>query len=146
MSSFVELAMARVRSPVSLEDHVPEAVAYIGSVDGRDLPQPEPVAETKDSEQLDDASDEDDLGASREPRVRGRAPIFEHGQRSIASLMSDIERLVIALPDLYAVMRGVEVIGKDGATRKVTIAFRPRDGRFEVADAARRSSLLRTQS
>jgi hypothetical protein len=36
-------------------------------------------------------------------------------------------------------MRGVEVIGKDGATRKITIAFRPRDGRFEVADAAIRN-------
>jgi hypothetical protein len=33
-------------------------------------------------------------------------------------------------------MRGVDVIGKDGAMRKITIAFRPRDGRFEVADAA----------
>ena len=141
--------------------------------------------------------------ASREPRVRGRAPIFEPGQRSIASLMSDIEREVIALPDLqrpfvwedtkvrelldslfvgfpvgtlvfwhtsndkdaralgaerpglrattlvidgqqrltslYAVMRGVDVVGKDGATRKITIAFRPRDGRFEVADAAIRN-------
>ena len=203
LNSFVDVAMARVRSPVSLEDHVPEAVAYIGSVVGRELPQPEPVAETQDSEQLDDASDDDDVGASREPRVRGRAPIFEHGQRSIASLMSDIEREVIALPDLqrpfvwedtkvrdlldslfvgfpvgtlvlwhtstdkdaralgaerpglrattlvidgqqrltslYAVMRGLEIVGKDGATRKITIAFRPRDGRFEVADAAIRN-------
>src|SRR5947209_17623753 len=41
------------------------------------------------------------MGApSREPRVRGRAPIFEHGQHSIASLMSQIERDEIALPDL----------------------------------------------
>ena len=90
--------MARVRRSVSLEDHVPEVVAYISSVVGRDLPQP--VAETQESEQLDDASDEDDAGASREPRVRGRAPIFEPGQRAIASLMDDIERGVIALPDL----------------------------------------------
>jgi hypothetical protein len=167
------------------------------------LPQPEPIAQSKDSAELDDTSDEDDVGTSREPRVRGRAPIFEHGQRSIASLMSDIEREVIALPDLqrpfvwedtkvrdlldslfvgfpvgtlvfwhtsndkdaralgaerpglrattlvidgqqrltslYAVMRGVEVVGRDGATRKITIAFRPRDGRFEVADAAIRN-------
>jgi len=201
LNSFVEVAMARVRRSVSLEDHVPEAVAYIASVVGRELPQP--VAEAQDAEQLDDPSDEDDVGASREPRVRGRAPIFEHGQRSIASLMSDIEQEVIALPDLqrpfvwedtkvrqlldslfvgfpvgtlvfwhtsndkdaralgaerpglrattlvidgqqrltslYAVMRGVEVVGKDGATRKITIAFRPRDGRFEVADAAIRN-------
>jgi len=203
LNSFVDTAMARVRRPVSLEDHVPEAVVYIASVVARELPQPEPVAETQESEQLDDASDEDDASASREPRVRGRAPIFEPGQRAIASLMDDIERGVIALPDLqrpfvwedtkvrdlldslfvgfpvgtlvfwhtsndkdaralgaerpglrattlvidgqqrltslYAVVRGVEVVGKDGATRKITIAFRPRDGRFEVADAAIRN-------
>ena len=40
LSSFVGAAMARVRRSVSLEDHVPEAVAYIGSVVGRELPQP----------------------------------------------------------------------------------------------------------
>jgi hypothetical protein len=201
LNSFVAEAMARVRRSVSLEDHVPEAVAYIASVLCRELPQP--IAERQDSEQLDDASDEDDTSASREPRVRGRAPIFEHGQRSIASLMSDIEHEVIALPDLqrpfvwedtkvrelldslfvgfpvgtlvfwhtsndkdaralgaerpglrattlvidgqqrltslYAVMRGVDVVGKDGAPRMITIAFRPRDGRFEVADAAIRN-------
>jgi len=203
LNSFVDVAMARVRSPVSLEDHVPEAVAYIASVVGRELPQPAPLVDAEDSEQRDDDSDEDDVVASREPRVRGRAPIFEHGQRSIASLVSDIEREVIALPDLqrpfvwedtkvrdlldslflgfpvgtlvlwhtandrearalgaerpglrattlvidgqqrltslYAVMRGVDVVGKDGGTRKITIAFRPRDGRFEVADAAIRN-------
>lgn len=203
LNSFVDVAMGRVRSPVSLADHVPEGVVYISKVIGRELPQPEPVAESQDAKPLDDASDEDEAGASREPRVRGRAPIFEHGQRSIASLMSDIEDELIALPDLqrpfvwedtkvrdlldslfvgfpvgtlvlwhtsndkearalgsetpglrattlvidgqqrltslYAVMRGVEVIGKDGATRKVSIAFRPRDGRFEVADAAIRN-------
>jgi hypothetical protein len=203
LSSFVDLAMARVRRPVGLEDHVPEAVAYVASVVGRELPQPQQVDETQDSELLDDASDDDDAGVSREPGVRGRAPIFEPGQRAIASLMDDIEREVIALPDLqrpfvwedtkvrdlldslfvgypvgtlvfwhtsndrdaralglerpglrattlvidgqqrltslYAVMRGVEVVGKDGATRKITIAFRPRDGRFEVADAAIRN-------
>jgi len=203
LNSFIDETMARVRRLVSLEDHVPEAVTYVGSVVGRELPQPEPVPESKDSAEIDDTSDEDDISASREPRVRGRAPIFEHGQRSIASLMSDIEREVIALPDLqrpfvwedtkvrelldslfvgfpvgtlvfwhtsndkdaralgaerpglrattlvidgqqrltslYAVIRGVEVVGKDGATRKITIAFRPRDGRFEVADAAIRN-------
>ena len=201
LNSFIDLAMARVRRSVSLEDHIPEAVTYIASVVCRELPQP--VAEAQDSEQLDDATDEDDASASREPRIRGRAPIFELGQRSIASLMSDIERDVIALPDLqrpfvwedtgarqlldslfvgfpvgtlvfwhttndkdaralgaerpdlrattlvidgqqrltslYAVMRGADVVGKDGATRKITIAFRPRDGRFEVADAAIRN-------
>jgi hypothetical protein len=40
------------------------------------------------------------------------------------------------LTSLYAVMRGQEVIGKDGEKRRIVIAFRPRDGRFEVADAA----------
>jgi hypothetical protein len=39
-------------------------------------------------------------------------------------------------------MRGKQVVGKDGAARKITIAFRRRDGRFEVADAAiRRASV-----
>jgi hypothetical protein len=33
-------------------------------------------------------------------------------------------------------MKGEKVVGKDGEMRKITIAFRPRDGRFEVADAA----------
>jgi Mrr N-terminal domain/Protein of unknown function DUF262 len=100
LSSFIDLAMARVRRPVSLEDHAPEAVVYIAGVVGRELPQPESITEAQEPEQLDDTSDEDDVGTSREPQVRGRAPIFEHGQRSIASLMSDIEREVIALPDL----------------------------------------------
>ena len=40
------------------------------------------------------------------------------------------------LTSLYAVMRGVDVIDKDGSSRRISIAFRPRDGRFEVADAA----------
>jgi hypothetical protein len=36
-------------------------------------------------------------------------------------------------------MRGLDVVGKDHEKRKITIAFRPRDGRFEVADAAIRN-------
>jgi hypothetical protein len=201
LSSFIDLAMARVRRSVSLEDHVREAVHYISSVVGRELPQP--VPETKDSEQPDNEPDDDDAGASREPQARGRPPIFEHGQRSIASLISAIDNGEIALPDLqrpfvwedtkvrdlldslfvgfpvgtlvfwhtsndkdaralgaekpgfrattlvidgqqrltalYAIMRGVNVVDKDGTMRKITIAFRPRDGRFEVADAAIRN-------
>jgi hypothetical protein len=43
------------------------------------------------------------------------------------------------LTSLYAVMKGEEVVGKDGEMRKITVAFRPRDGRFEVADAAIRN-------
>jgi hypothetical protein len=90
LNSFIDLAMARVRRAVSLEDHSPEAVAYVAGVAGRELPQPVPVALSPETEQVDDESDED-AAVSREPRVRGRSPIFEHGQRSIASLISDIE-------------------------------------------------------
>ena len=99
-NSFVDLAMARVRRRVSLEDHVPEAVTYVASVVGRELPQPDPLGGSEESTDSDDDVDEDEAAVSREPRLRGRAPIFEHGQRSIASLVSDIERDVIALPDL----------------------------------------------
>jgi Protein of unknown function DUF262 len=199
MDAFIDSAMSRVRRAVSLEDHTPEAITYLSTVLGRDLPQPEPGSELPLSDGDADA-EEEDVGASREPKVRGRAPIFENGQRSIASLISEIEREVIALPDLqrpfvwedtkvrdlldslfvgfpvgtlvfwhtsddkdaralgakrpglrattlvidgqqrltslYAVMKGVEVVGKDGGMRKISIAFRPRDGRFEVASAA----------
>jgi hypothetical protein len=48
LNSFVDMAMARVRRAVTLEDHAPEAVDYIASVVGRQLPQPEPVADADD--------------------------------------------------------------------------------------------------
>jgi hypothetical protein len=195
MDAFINSAMSRVRRAVSLEDHTPEAINYLSTVFERDLPQPEPGSEISG----DDDAEEEAEGASREPKIRGRAPIFEHSQRSIASLISDIE-LGVTLPDLqrpfvwedtkvrdlldslfvgfpvgtlvfwhtseqkdarafgakqpglraptlvidgqqrlaslYAVMKGEEVVGKEGKIRKITIAFRPRDGRFEVADAA----------
>ena len=63
------------------------------------------------------------LGAER-PGLRATTLVIDGQQR---------------LTSLYAVMRGVEIVGKDGETRKITIAFRPRDGRFEVADAAIRN-------
>jgi hypothetical protein len=201
MDAFIGSAMSRVRRAVNLDDHTPEAINYLSTILGRDLPQPEPGSELPISDSIADDEEEDE-GASREPKERGRAPIFENGQRSIASLISDIERDVIALPDLqrpfvwedtkvrdlldslfvgfpvgtlvfwhtsddkdaralggqrpglrattlvidgqqrltslYAVMKGKPVVGKDGEMRKITIAFRPRDGRFEVADAANR--------
>jgi hypothetical protein len=201
LSGFIELAMARVRQPPGLEDHVPEAVEYIADIVGRELPQPEPTADPSDAEP-GELGDEAEVTA-REPRIRGRAQIFERGERTIASLMDEIERKLIALPDLqrpfvwedtkvrdlldslflgfpvgtlvlwltanerearalgasdpilgattliidgqqrltslYAVTRGQEVLSKDGKRRKITIAFRPRDGRFDVADAAIRS-------
>jgi hypothetical protein len=98
LSSFINAAMAHVRRSVSLEYHTPEAVTYIASVVGRELPQP--VPEAHDSEQFDDVSDDDETSASREPRIRGRAPIFDHSQHAIGSLISNIEQGVIALPDL----------------------------------------------
>jgi hypothetical protein len=203
LNDFVDATMARLRRAVTFEHHVPEAVAYVSASVGRDLPQPEPELNAVEDDVGDDADTEEEARASREPKVRGRAPIFEHGQRSIASLMGDIERDVIALPDLqrpfvwedtkirdlldslflgfpvgtlvlwhtanerearafgadrpglrattlvidgqqrltslYAVMRGIEVTAKDGEKRRITIAFRPRDGRFEVSDAAIRN-------
>jgi Protein of unknown function DUF262 len=199
MDAFIDSAMSRVRRAVDLGDHTPEAINYVSTVLERDLPQPEPDSEISLPDG-DDDPEEEDVGASREPKVRGRAPIFENGQRSIASLISEIEREVIALPDLqrpfvwedtkvrdlldslfvgfpvgtlvfwhtsdekdaralgakgpglrattlvidgqqrltslYAVMKGERVVGKDGEMRQISIAFRPRDGRFEVADAA----------
>ncbi|MGB8338161.1 MAG: DUF262 domain-containing protein, partial [Burkholderiales bacterium] len=40
------------------------------------------------------------------------------------------------LTSLYAVFRGKKVFDEDYRERQIEIAFRPRDGRFEVADAA----------
>jgi hypothetical protein len=42
------------------------------------------------------------------------------------------------LTSLYAVFRGKKVLDDDYRERLIEIAFRPRDGRFEVADAATR--------
>ena len=99
MDGFLDSAMTRVRRSVSLEDHTPEAIYCISEAVGRELPQPE--ARSDDGAAAGDTKpEEDDVETSREPKVRGRAPIFENGQRSIASLISDVERGVIALPDL----------------------------------------------
>lgn len=40
------------------------------------------------------------------------------------------------LTSLYAVLRGKEVVDEEFKSRKIEVAFRPRDGRFEVTDAA----------
>lgn len=40
------------------------------------------------------------------------------------------------LTSLYAVFRGKKVLDADYRERQIEVAFRPRDGRFEVADAA----------
>ena len=69
---FVDEAMARVRTSVDTSDHLPEAVAYVAGVVGRELPQPsEPAG---DAEAV--ANGEDDALAFRDPKVRGRTPIF----------------------------------------------------------------------
>lgn len=40
------------------------------------------------------------------------------------------------LTSLYAVFRGTRVLDEDYKERQIEVAFRPRDGKFEVADAA----------
>jgi hypothetical protein len=201
-TGFIAAAMSRVRRPVNLVEHTPEAVNCFARLLRLELPQPIPERTSIDLATISDDEDEE-APSPRSPRVRGRAPIFEPGQRSIASLMNDIEQGLIALPDLqrqfvwedtgarqlldslflgfpvgtlvfwhtspdpdtrllgadrpglranilvidgqqrltslYAVIKGVDVIGKDGGLRRINIAFRPRDGRFEVADAAIRN-------
>jgi hypothetical protein len=198
LDRFIDEAMRRVRRRVTFEHHSDAALEYLEETLGRPLPRPEEPDESVKDE--GDDEDEEVDTASREPRSRGRAPIFEHGQRSISSLVSDIEQKTLALPDLQrpfvwedkqvrdlldslfvgfpvgtlvlwhtqdgkdarslggapdalkanalvidgqqrltalnAVMRGEHVIDKDGERRRIQIAFRPRDGRFEVADAA----------
>ncbi len=204
-NAFVDEAMARLRKrPPSVRAHVPEAVQYVGAELDRELPQPDVAGSIGEVVEPEDGGEEGKVPTALHlPEIRGRAPIFEHSQRSIASLMEDIAQQRIALPDLqrpfvwedtkvrdlldsifvgypvgtlvlwltshekearalgaerpslrattlvidgqqrltslFAVMRGVEVVGKDGDRRKVRIAFRPRDGRFDVSDAANRN-------
>ncbi len=197
---FVDEAMARMRRRLDPDNHVPEAVDYVGASIGRALPQPDFSAPApKESEEDDDDVTEETV-ATREPISRGRGPIFDKGHRSIISLVSDIEQGKIALPDLqrpfvwedtkvrdlldslfvgyptgtvvlwqtddprdarvlgsdgkatrasslvidgqqrltslYAVIKGAAVRDKDGDERQIRIAFRPRDGKFDVVDAA----------
>ena len=42
------------------------------------------------------------------------------------------------LTSLFSVFRGVPVVDKEYREKRINIAFRPRDGRFEVTDAAMR--------
>lgn len=50
------------------------------------------------------------------------------------------QRLIVdgqqRLTSLYAVFRGQKVLDEDYSERQIEIAFRPRDGKFDVADAA----------
>lgn len=64
----------------------------------------------------------------------GRQIGVDAKQRGVAS------RLIVdgqqRLTSLYAVFRGRKVLDEDYRERSIDIAFRPRDGAFEVADAA----------
>ncbi|MCA9677591.1 MAG: DUF262 domain-containing protein [Myxococcales bacterium] len=196
---FVDEAMARMRRRLDPEGHAPALVTFIAQGVGRELPQPDFSAPPSTEPENDDLTDAEEV-PTRDPKIRGRAPIFEHSQRSIVSLIGDVEQGVIALPDLqrpfvwedtkvrdlldslfvgfpvgtvvlwhtgavrdahavgrggsarhasalvidgqqrltslYAVIKGALVKDKDGGMRRIKIAFRPRDGRFEVPDAA----------
>jgi Protein of unknown function DUF262 len=65
-----------------------------------------------------------------------------NGNRQIgADAKQKIPRLLIVdgqqrLTSLYAVLKGKSVITDDHDTQRIQIAFRPRDQRFDVADAA----------
>lgn len=197
---FVDETMARMRRRIDPSGHKPEVVDFIAGEVGRALPQPVFNSADPDDERGDEEHGEDDPSATREPTMRGRPPIFDKGHRSIVSLLADIERGALALPDLqrpfvwpdtkvrdlldslfvgfptgsvvlwqtdqpvdahviggnapatkaasllidgqqrltslYAVMKGTPIIDKEGEQRTIRIAFRPRDGRFDVADAA----------
>jgi Protein of unknown function DUF262 len=67
---------------------------------------------------------------------------IENGHRQIGmNPKSKAARLLIVdgqqrLTSLYAVLKGIPVLREDYKTEKVSIAFRPKDQKFEVADAA----------
>jgi hypothetical protein len=198
-AKFVDAAVARVRRGVDIDDHCAPAIAYLAKEVGTQLPQPD-AARAADDDQT--SPGDDDGQVPGQTLIRGRAPIFEYGQRAIGSLIEDVNpgHGVIALPDLqrpfvwddtqvrelldslfigfpvgtlvlwhtsdqsdahvfgssdravratilvidgqqrltslFAVMRGQHIVDKDGIRRQIRIAFRPRDGRFDVADAA----------
>lgn len=62
-------------------------------------------------------------------------------QIGVGSQQQHIARLLIVdgqqrLTSLFAVFRGRKVLDEDYKERQIEVAFRPRDGKFEVADAA----------
>jgi len=67
---------------------------------------------------------------------------FSEVHRQIgANVKQKVPRLLIVdgqqrLTSLYAVMKGIPVLRKDYSHERIQIAFRPRDQKFEVADAA----------
>jgi len=69
------------------------------------------------------------VAEAREAHTIGRASEAKHAS---ALIIDGQQRLT----SLFAVVKGAEVIDKEGGRRQIKIAFRPRDGRFEVPDAA----------
>ena len=62
-------------------------------------------------------------------------------QIGVGSKQQHVARLLIVdgqqrLTSLFAVFRGRKVLDEDYKERQIEVAFRPRDGKFEVADAA----------
>lgn len=62
-------------------------------------------------------------------------------QIGVGAKQRAVARLLIVdgqqrLTSLFAVFRGRKVLDEDYAERQIEVAFRPRDGKFEVADAA----------
>jgi hypothetical protein len=68
-------------------------------------------------------------GASGEHRVIGT----DIKQKFPHQLVVDGQQ---RLTSLYAVIKGIEIVRGDHRKERIIIAFRPRDGRFEVSDAA----------
>ena len=66
--------------------------------------------------------------------LEGTKPIgVEAKQRVPRLLIVDGQQ---RMTSLYAVLRGIPVVNADYQEKHINISFRPRDGRFEVADAA----------
>ena len=67
---------------------------------------------------------------------------LENGHRQIGTdSKQKVPRLLIVdgqqrLTSLFAVLKGVSVVREDYKTERISIAFRPKDQKFEVADAA----------
>ena len=98
LNSFVDMAMARVRSAVSLEDHMPDAVDYVASVSRSRLASASASrARSRNSSMMRPMKTMLALLVSQEfagePQSSSTATIYCFADE-------DIEREVIALPDL----------------------------------------------
>lgn len=100
MDAFIDNAMSRVRRSVSLEDHTPEAINYLSTVLGRDLPQPEPGSEPLSGNGDDD--EDEDAGAFRQLGGEADAPPlappwFLPGAEAVWLRIADTERTLRSL-------------------------------------------------